>query len=287
MDQCSAFSSGGGAGSPAPRDRRARNVTIADLRREGWTLQEIGERFGLSRERVRQILTAAGPRDARSASARRGRRQQGIDAARALRAEILSRWSHGERLRDLAPSLGIPLRAAQLVVRESASAEDAALRRAALNVVNATFDRRYRDAELVAAVRRAADALGRAPSGREYTRLASSLELPGLATIQRRLGWSSAVRAAGLTPRVAHGGGQKWDEDTCLAAVKSVAAPLGRPPTLREYDRASRGRPELPSPVTVAHHFGGWASVRLLVAQALVADSDAGRSEQRGRPDLG
>lgn len=36
--------------------RRARNNEMKKLRAKGWTLQKIGWRFNLTRERVRQIL---------------------------------------------------------------------------------------------------------------------------------------------------------------------------------------------------------------------------------------
>jgi hypothetical protein len=38
---------------------------------------------------------------------------------------------------------------------------------------------------------------------------------------------------------------------------------------MREYDRARRGVPGMPSAVTVAHNVGGWATAQLLVAQNL------------------
>ena len=39
----------------------ARDQEIVALHRSGLTLQELGDRFGLSRERVRQIVRRAGP----------------------------------------------------------------------------------------------------------------------------------------------------------------------------------------------------------------------------------
>jgi DNA-directed RNA polymerase sigma subunit (sigma70/sigma32) len=36
--------------------KEARNKLIADLRKEGRTLQEIGDMFNITRERVRQII---------------------------------------------------------------------------------------------------------------------------------------------------------------------------------------------------------------------------------------
>ena len=35
-----------------------RNAEIVRLRADGWTLQKIGDKFGLTRERVRQIASS-------------------------------------------------------------------------------------------------------------------------------------------------------------------------------------------------------------------------------------
>ena len=35
---------------------RQRNDNIIELREEGWTLARIGEKYGITRERVRQII---------------------------------------------------------------------------------------------------------------------------------------------------------------------------------------------------------------------------------------
>ena len=52
--------------TPRPRGVRSRHgpVAVAEMRRlrgAGWTLARIGQRFGITRERVRQLLVHAGP----------------------------------------------------------------------------------------------------------------------------------------------------------------------------------------------------------------------------------
>jgi transcriptional regulator with XRE-family HTH domain len=234
------------------------------LRARGLSLQEIADRFDISRERVRQILSSTDL--ARAPVDRTRRLERTRQAAVAKRREIVSLWRSGEDISGLARKVGVPVRAARLVVRESATARDDALRRAALNVRNHAFELRYDDEELIAAVREVANALGHPPTGREYAQRARALGLPGLAIIQRRLGWSNAVRAAGLKANPARGGRKAWDAGSCLGAVEAIAAGLGRPPSLREYDRLSRGEPSMPSPATIVQHFGGWAAVRLQIA---------------------
>lgn len=38
------------------RDRLVKKEEIVKLRHQGWTLQKIGDKYGLSRERIRQLL---------------------------------------------------------------------------------------------------------------------------------------------------------------------------------------------------------------------------------------
>lgn len=71
-------------------DQRAqRSIEFVDLYRSGWNMQEIGDVYALSRERVRQLLAKAGMRDAKgglavrremSENAKKSKRQQLADA---------------------------------------------------------------------------------------------------------------------------------------------------------------------------------------------------------------
>lgn len=44
---------------PGPRGNSSRNEEIRGLRRDGWTLTELAERFGMSRQRIHQIAPDA------------------------------------------------------------------------------------------------------------------------------------------------------------------------------------------------------------------------------------
>ena len=48
-------------GRRPPRRGRAEVAEMRRLRAEGWTLARVGQRFGLTRERVRQLLAKAAP----------------------------------------------------------------------------------------------------------------------------------------------------------------------------------------------------------------------------------
>ena len=71
------------------------------LRRQGWNLDQIAERFDVSRERVRQILGAHGGPDSRDVAAARRRRVQ--QEAEACIDELLALWRAGEQLGTATP----------------------------------------------------------------------------------------------------------------------------------------------------------------------------------------
>jgi hypothetical protein len=79
--------------------------------------------------------------------------------------------------------------------------------------------------------------------GSEYPRW------PSNRTVVTHFGsWNAGVQAAGFGYRR-----RMWDRDTVLAALRGVAAELGRPPTRADL----AGRPgEWPTPQTVEFHFG-------------------------------
>src|ERR671916_2256139 len=77
---------------------------MAALRAQGWSLDEIALRFGVSRERVRQILRAhGGPNPQNIADAKRRRAEQ---QAEQRVDELLTLWRAGEQPRASADRLG-------------------------------------------------------------------------------------------------------------------------------------------------------------------------------------
>jgi len=256
-----------GHGDPS---RSARDREIVELRARGETLQAIASRVGLSRERVRQIVELqrreGGAPDTGSIEAARAARRLGLAAQG--RDDALARWRAGAPVGEIARETGLSTRAVRRLLECHASEADRAIRRAALNRRSRAGAPRYSDADLIAAVRRVAAALGRAPGAAEYGELARELRLPSLSSIQARLGWATALRSAGFAPVSAVRGGHppRWSEADCWEAVAQVAGSIGHAPSIREYARASRGDPERPSAATVSQRLGGWGAVRLGLA---------------------
>lgn len=255
--------------SPWHLPRGLRDDAIVALREQEYlTLEEIGQRFNLTRERVRQILVERGidPTGSQGGHARQSRRR--VEAALARSEDVLAMYRTGAALENIATTIAGTVPAVTSVLRKKATALDEATRRQSLNAQSAASSQRFTDHDLIAAVRKVAEHLGRVPSSNDYAAVAPAFELPSLPTIHNRMGWAAAVRSAGMEPRRARRSTytRRWDATACLAAVSAVADELGKIPSVAEYDRISRGRPDLPAAATVRNRCGGWAAVRVGLA---------------------
>ena len=240
---------------------------MAALRRAGATLAAIGVRFGVTRERVRQVVAAEGIDEK---EVRAARRAAAITEARSSGAEIVRLWREGHAASAIAKKLKLLVSACEEIIDTQATELDAAERRMTLNGRSAASTKQFSDKELVNSIRRVARNLGRTPTVSDYEQHAREYDLPSAILIVNRLGWSNAVEAAGMNPhRVRRPYTRRWNEDTCVTAVCSVASELGHVPSLKEYEAHSTGKSDLPSVATVRNRVGGWAEVRRRVAALL------------------
>jgi hypothetical protein len=126
-------------------------------------------------------------------------------------------------------------------------------------------------AKMLCALRRFAAEHGRPPTAREWPRNCD--QHPSASMVSDAFGgWHAALRRAGLTP-THHG---PWTEHEIAAALRRLAAELGRPPSGRDLDRAA-GR--APGRTTIRRRYGSLANA--LRAADLVAGHDPRRSRQR------
>ena len=165
------------------------------LREQGWSLDEIALRFGVSRERVRQIMRAhGGPAPQDIAEARR-RRAEALAEARI--DELLARWRAGEQPRVAASELGLQAVACRSTIERFATDADRAARKA--SIAGARRAQTYSDRDIILALTSVATRVGRVPSAKEYAAHARKLNYPSLPTVLNRMGgWTQALLATGL-----------------------------------------------------------------------------------------
>jgi hypothetical protein len=251
---------------------------MAQLRRQGQTLDQIARRYNLSRERVRQLLgTEAAPDSDEVARARRdGDERQAL----AHVEELLGLWRDGRSPSGAASVLGLRAAASRRAIATYATDGDRTLRRAILASAHAR-GRTYSDADILRAIQRVADDLGRTPHAKEYGARARELGCPSLPTVLNRMGgWTAALQAAGLTaPRAPQTRARRWTDDACWAALRRVARELDTVPTVAGYDRHARDRDDLPSAATIRNRLGRWSTI----SARLVAERDGGGADERRR----
>jgi hypothetical protein len=252
---------------------------MAALRGQGWSLDEIALRFGVSRERVRQILGAhGGPDPEHVAAARRRRAEQ---HAEAHIDELLGLWRSGEEPGSAASALGLKTAACRSTIARFATEVDRTARKASL-AGSRSAPKTYSDRDIIVALVSVADRLGRVASAKEYGSLARELELPSLPTVLNRMGgWTSAVRAAGLVPASspARTRSRRWTVDACWAALRDATTELGEVPTVVGYARLAAERTDLPSSATVRNRLGRWSAI----TTQLAAERELARHAQGGR----
>ena len=250
---------------PAAPGTQQRMRQMRTLREQGFSLDEIALRFGVSRERVRQILRAFGAPDPELVA--NARRRRAAQLAEQRVDELLALWRAGHEPRRAATALGLQAAACRSTIARFATDVDKAARRASLS--GARGAPTYSERDIIVALRAVAAGLGRVPSAKEYALLARGLELPSLPTVLNRMGgWSSAVQAAGMTPVAAHTSSRtrRWTDSACWDALRRVVDELGGIPTVVSYDRHATGRPDLPSSATLRNRLGRWSAIAAQLA---------------------
>jgi len=251
--------------------QRVREMTL--LREQGWSLDEIALRYGVSRERVRQILRANGGPGARDVSEARRRRAE--QQAEARIDELLTLWRAGAQPRSAATSLGLQAVACRSTIARFATEVDRAARRASLAEARERGAQLYSDRDILVALTSVAARLGRTPSPKEYAAVARELRFPSLPTVLNRMGgWTSAIHAAGMRPLGAatrRTRARRWTDDACWTALRRVVAELGEIPTVLSYERHAVDRADLPSSATLRNRLGRWSAIttRLAAERAL------------------
>jgi len=244
-------------------DRRIRAEQMVFLRRLGYTLEEIGEKYSLTRERVRQIIgNKITPNEVREL--RDERLEQYVEKNR---EQIIARLREGISLQKIAIEFDVPLRAINPVLR---SADRITL---SMRAAQSQMERRSQLHDSIPDLQEAARILGRTPSIGDYNELYRFGKLPegalsSQSVIIRFRNWRDACVAAGLTPHDAPSsskmGAKRYSTERCLKAIVRYYNEYGEWPTYDKYDVAYAK----PCSGTIRKRLGTWTQA-LLEAQLL------------------
>src|SRR5436305_5022454 len=180
-----------GAPDAAPGTQQ-RMRQMRALREQGLSLDEIALRYGVSRERVRQILRAHGAPDPDVVA--HARRRRAAQLAEARVDELLALWRAGHEPRTVATTLGLQPAACRSTIARFATEVDRAARRNSLSGARGAVT--YSERDIIVALRAVAAGLGRVPSAKEYALRERRLELPILPTVRDRTACSSSALRA-------------------------------------------------------------------------------------------
>lgn len=247
------------SGPSRKEDRAARDQQIVSLRDEGITLEEIGQKFGITRECVRQIVENANGAGGEELRARRRKKRDEVDRAlaAAMRQDILDH--PGSRKADVAARLGLDVR---IVSRLLPAAVAALVVEDNRNAGVSTWT----DEDILEAIRSAAT-YEYPLSGSTYRRLVRIGEISGAssALVRRRFGsWTRACELAGVEPdRLPHDGYQsRWTDSDLLSYVAAYLRAPGSRGTLAAYVEWSRRISDAPSGSSLRNRLGGWTEIK-------------------------
>jgi hypothetical protein len=236
----------------------------------GATLEEIAGRFGISRERVRQLFREAGLSTRSVGEAAALKHRLLVDTNR---DGIVSAFETGKTAEIIAADLGLSVTLVREVLNEDP--RRARLMRARSHAKKRKRPR-YSDEELIDCLRTASLAIGGVLTTAAYTshartrRFADGRPWPTHQTPSKRFGsWRTALQRAGLdsNPPSAIAGQRIFTRGHCIDAVLEVERELGRLPTAADYEEyATKMGGVLPSLATVRDRCGSWGdALRLAV----------------------
>ena len=237
----------------------------------GGTLGEVAERFGITRERVRQLFRAHDLPTRSIAEAAALRRERLVNEHREQIFELIDA---GVAPNEIAERLGISPQLVRDALRDDPSRRRvAAFRRTAKTRPKP----KYSDEEVIECLRTASVELGGVLTTAEYTNYARTRRFPDgrpwplHQTPFLRFGsWRGALQRAELeaNPPSAIAGQRLFTREHCIDAILEVERELGHPPTAAEYERAATASNGiLPSLATVRHRCGGWQEALVLAAR--------------------
>ena len=235
----------------------------------GDSLAVIGEREGVSGERIRQLFRAAGyPMLATAHTNRQRSQERRVE----LQAPVVDAYRRFESITEVAKQLGISVVLAKSVLTE-AGIETGRRRSRPTTPLRPKVTAMF----CTEVLREAAHRGGGTISEKRYQAMlragasTEGLAWPWPSTILARLGaktWNEAVVIAGV-PECASGAGSRGvGDDDLTALVVGLKGTLGRLPAPGEFGKAAKDA-GLPGIQSVKRRFGSWGSFIATVPTAL------------------
>ena len=253
--------------------RRFREMWMVQLRWDGWTLDEIGDKSGVTRERVRQIIARAGGPTGKEVSETRRLKREEVERQEAatIRADV--RAHPGTTTGEVAERVGVD----PTTVRPALTNAEGKL---IVDLRVDSGDRMLswtRDA-LIKCLQNAAT-YNWPVTGNSYWALVEVGEIDGptVATFHKRFGsWVSACEAAGVEAGQAkiESYNRAWtDEDLYRYVCEYLLDPktIG---TMSDMGLWLAKRETAPSNPTIRNYLGGWQTIKAGAIDRLVASGE-------------
>jgi transposase len=242
-----------------------RNRAIVAMAQTGMTYADIGATFGVTRERVRQILNKAGITGSTTRSARAATKQATLSVDR----ERILEWAKHN------PGLGARDAEEALDLKEGRVSE------ALGSDVSRVFVRqkpnthlRYTDEVIFESLRCASIVQGEPMSRAAYDEYVAVFGGPTGVLLTKRFGsWKGACRAAGLAVHSGRGNtNRRWSQGQLVEVLIDYFNSSAARGTLDDYCRwAGEEKAVRPSGPTILNRFGSWTAAKRAALAAGVA----------------
>lgn len=237
-------------------DLGARARMMCDMRAAGFSLQEIGRIFGVTRERARQIIRDAdGPDSDEAAEARRRRVSEERDELREQALELAGA-EPGRTIEETAELLEV----SEAMLR-SALGDDAKR----YFLTRQPSARVFSDQAILAHLREAERQAGSPLTVRAYESVRGSFGGASAPLVLQRFGtWREACEEAGVEPgrSVRRDYRRRWTEAEMIEAVAEYLEQDGARGSFADYERWARATDGIPSGQTIRTQFGTWSKAK-------------------------
>jgi DNA-binding CsgD family transcriptional regulator len=235
-----------------------RNREMVDLRTSGKSLGEIGEKFGLTRERVRQILSKTGAPSSQEVKAlRESIRADKLQETRTLALEAASVHPN-KTIDEIAGELQVsPIELRRILTPQEMNLFARPLRSSA---------QKWSDQEIIQTLREAAT-LEFPLTVKAYSKLLEDgfLKGPSAARISQRFrSWQAACDLAEVEAgtRTRPLDLSRWTDDDLYAAVILYLKLAESTGAAADYDSWASGQDDVPSMGTLRNRLGAWNQIR-------------------------